>query len=52
MGKHRYMRVMINGKKIHTTGGFNKVIENAIDFGKWPDEIFPDLAPDYLPPEL
>ena len=20
--------------------------------GKWPDEIFPDLAPDYLPPEL
>lgn len=39
MGKHRYMRVMINGKKIHTTGGFNKVIENEIDFGKWPDEI-------------
>lgn len=20
--------------------------------GKWPDEIYPDLAPDYLPPEL
>lgn len=39
MGKHRYMRVMINGKKIHTTGGFNKAIENEIDKGKWPDEI-------------
>ena len=39
MGKHNFMRVMINGKKLHTTGSFNKNIMKELDDGKWPDEI-------------
>lgn len=39
MGKHNFMRVMINGKKLHTTGAFNKLIMEELDRGKWPDEV-------------